>query len=171
VAEMAEIKSTLDIIMERTKNLTMTEEEKASFRREEAEGKVKGWIQKYQDCAIGLDKLKSDFEKEVAAYPEVLHILKTQLLDCVKLYGGNSNILRLLEDILGISIADIENTIQFFKREIDIMHTKMIEGLRGELKKRKIYGSSVVPNPNHGVEWQKSILEAESNLRKQLNFL
>jgi hypothetical protein len=38
---MAEIKSTLDIIMERTKNLTMTDEEKASFRRKEAEGKVR----------------------------------------------------------------------------------------------------------------------------------
>ena len=85
---MAEIKSTLDIIMERTKNLTMTDEEKASFRRKEAEGKVKGWIQKYQDGAIGLDKLKSDFKKEQAEYPEALHILKSQLLDCLTLHWG-----------------------------------------------------------------------------------
>ncbi len=109
---MAEIKSTLDIIMERTKNLTMTDKEKASFRRKETEGKVKGWIQKYQDGAIGLDTLKSDFEKERTEYPEVRQILKSQLLDCLRLTGDNGKILRLLEDILGISTNTIKNMIQ-----------------------------------------------------------
>ncbi len=46
---MGEIKSTLDIIMEKTKGLTMTEEEKGAFRKKEGEGKgafseVSGWI-------------------------------------------------------------------------------------------------------------------------------
>ncbi len=168
---MAEIKSTLDIIMERTKNLTMTDEEKASVRRKEAEGKVKGWIQKYQDGAIGLDTLKSDFKKEVTEYPEVLRILKTQLLDCVKLNGDNGRVLRLLEDILGISTERIENIIQSSNRKMDILRIKRIEGLGEELKERKIYGSSVIPNPNHGGNWQKSMLEAESDLRKQLKSL
>jgi len=168
---MAEIKSTLDIIMERTKNLTMTDEEKASVRRKEAEGKVKGWIQKYQDGAIGLDTLKSDFEKEVTEYPEVLPILKTQLLDCVKLNGDNGRILRLLDDILGISAERIENMIQSSNRKIDTLRIKSIEGLGEELKERKIYGSSVIPNPNHGGKWQESLLEAESDLRKQLKSL
>jgi hypothetical protein len=115
--------------------------------------------------------LKSDFEKEVTEYPEVLHILKTQLLDCVKLNGENGTVLRLLEDILGISTESIENIIQSFKCEIDILRIKRIEGLGEQLKKRKIYGSSVVPNPNHGGDWQKGILEAESDLRKQLKSL
>jgi hypothetical protein len=93
---MAEIKSTLDIIMERTKNLTMTDKEKASFRRKEAEGKVKGWVQKYQDGVIELDTIKSYFEKEITEYPEVRQILKSQLLDCLKLTGDNGKILNPL---------------------------------------------------------------------------
>ena len=168
---MAEIKSTLDIIMERTKNLTMTDEEKASVRRKEAEGKVKGWIQKYQDGALGLDALKSDFKKEVTEYPEVRQILKSQLLDCVKLNGDNGRILRLLDDILGISAESIQNIIQSSNRKIDTLRLKRIKGLGEQLKKRKIYGSSVVPNPNHGGKWQESLLEAESDLRKQLKSL
>jgi hypothetical protein len=154
---MAEIKSTLDIIMERTKNLTMTDEEKASVRRKEAEGKVKGWIQKYQDGAIGLDALKSDFKKEVTEYPEVRQILKSQLLDCVKLNGDNGRILGLLDDILGISAESIQNIIQSSNRKIDTLRLKRIKGLGEQLKKRKIYGSSVVPNPNHGGKWQESL--------------
>jgi len=165
---MAEIKSTLDIIMERTKNLTMSEEEKASFRRKEAEGKVKGWIRKYQDGVIELDTLRSDFEKELMEYPEVRQILKSQLLECLRLTGDNGKILTLLKDILGISPNNIKNIIQSLKHKMEVLRIRRIESLGEELKKRKIYGSSVVPNPDHGGDWQKIILEAESDLRKQL---
>ena len=37
---MGEIRSTLDIIMEKTKGLTMTEEEKKDFIKKETEGKA-----------------------------------------------------------------------------------------------------------------------------------
>jgi hypothetical protein len=165
---MAEIKSTLDIIMERTKNLTMTDDEKASFRRKEAEGKVKGWIQRYQDGAIGLDKLRSDFEKEQAGYPEVHLVLKSQLIGFLKLGGGNEKFLELFEEVLGISADTIQNTIHSLEREIDVLRIERTHGLGEELKKRNIYGSAVIPNPDHDGGWQKCILEVESDLRKQL---
>ncbi|MGZ3649459.1 MAG: hypothetical protein ACXU9G_10590 [Syntrophales bacterium] len=168
---MAEIKSTLDIIMERTKNLTMSDEEKASLRRKESEGKVRGWIQKYQNGTIGFDKLKLDIEKKAEEDPEILQILKTQLLDSLRLTGDNIVVLRLLEDIVGINTESIEKIIQSFKRRIDTLRTSSTEALGEELKKRKIYGSAVIPNPNHGADWQNSIFEAESDLRKQLESL
>ena len=46
---MGEIKSTMDIIMEKTKGLTMTEEEKAEYKHKELTGKVRGLIQKFLD--------------------------------------------------------------------------------------------------------------------------
>jgi hypothetical protein len=168
---MAEIKSTLDIIMERTKNLTMTDKEKASFRRKEAEGKVKGWIQKYEDGVIELDALRSEFKKEETKYPEVRQILRSQLFGRLTLTSDNGKILRLFEEVPGISIDTIKNMIQSHKHEMEILRSSRIESLREELKKRKIYGSAVVPNPDHGGNWQKTILEAESNLRKQLESL
>lgn len=168
---MAEIKSTLDIIMERTKNLTMTDDEKASFRRKEAEGKVKGWIQKYQDGAIGLDKLRSYFKKEQTEYPEIRHILKSQLIGCLRLGGDNEKFLDLFEKVLAISTDAIRNTIHSLEREMNLLRAKWIESLGRELKKRKISGSAVVPNPDHGDDWQKSVLEAELNLRRQLESL
>ena len=51
---MAEIKSTLDLVLERTKNLTLTEEEKKSLQRKELEGKIRGWGQKYLDGLMRL---------------------------------------------------------------------------------------------------------------------
>ncbi len=38
---MGEIRSTMDIIMEKAKGLTMTDEEKEAFRKKETEGKVR----------------------------------------------------------------------------------------------------------------------------------
>jgi len=165
---MAEIKSTLDIVMERTKDLTMTDEEKASLRRIESERKVKGWIQKYQDGVNGPDTLRSDFDKELIEYPEVRHILKSQLIGCLRLTGDNEKFLELFEGILGISADTIKNIIHSLKYNMEIQRIRRIESLVKELKERRIYGSAVVPNPDHGGDWQKSIFEAESDLREQL---
>ena len=168
---MAEIKSTLDIIMERTKNLTMTDKEKASFRQNETEGKVKGWIQKYQDGIVGLDALRSDFVKERKEYPEVRQIFKAQLLDCLRLTGENGRILRLFEDILGINTNPIENMIQSLKQEMEILRMERMAAVRDDLRGKKISGSSVVPNPDRDGYLQESILKAESELRKRLKSL
>jgi hypothetical protein len=155
--------------MERTKNLTMTGEEKASFRRQEAEGKVKGWIQKYQDGVLELDNVKAEFEKEVRDYPDLPNILKSQLLDSVKLNSDNGRLLRILRDVLCADTEDIENTIQSFKQKLELLRSNRTENIRKELTKRKIYGSSVVPNPDRGHDLREDILKAESELRKRLN--
>ena len=57
---MTEIKSTMDIIMEKAKKFSVTEEEKKAFRRHELEGRIKGLIQKYLDALVDLEKLKED---------------------------------------------------------------------------------------------------------------
>ena len=53
VQRMAEIKSTLDIIMEKAKKFSVTEEEKKGFKRQELEGKIKGLVQKALDGVLG----------------------------------------------------------------------------------------------------------------------
>ncbi len=168
---MAEIKSTIDIIMERTKNLTMSDKEKASFRRAEMEGKVKGWIQKYQDGVIELDTLKSDFERELNEYPGLRQIFKSQLLGSLRLTGDNEKILRLLEDVLGIPTNNIKDIIQALKQEMETLRIERRALLREDLKKKKIYGASVVPNPDRGEYFQDRIKKAESKLQKQLQSL
>ena len=64
---MAEIKSTLELIMEKTKNLTFTDEEKKASRKKEVQGKVRGFITKFMDGVMNLDTLGqgiASFEKE-----------------------------------------------------------------------------------------------------------
>ena len=60
---MSEIKSTLDIIMEKAKKFSVTEEEKKGFRRQELEGKIKGLVQKAVDGSLDSER----FQIQVAA--------------------------------------------------------------------------------------------------------
>lgn len=165
---MAEIKSTLDIIMEKTKALTMTEEEKKTFQRKDWEGKVKGWVQKYFDGIIELDTLRSSFETEQTKYPELRQILKSELFKHIKLNGDNSELFRLLDEFLGIKSKKLDNLIQSFKSDLDAQRKEKIEKLREELTRRKIYGSSVIPNPRTDGSWETLIQELTERFRKQL---
>ncbi len=171
VAEMAEIKSTLDIIMERTKNLTMTDEEKAAFRRKEMAGKVRGWIQRYRDGLIDLDHLKSEFAKELSANPDLTSILRSQVLDSTKLNEDNSRFLIILRDILAIDTKDIESEIESAKHELESLRVKRTAAIAEDLKKKKIYGSAVVPNPVRDWVLQEILTRAETELRAQLKSL
>ena len=54
---MAEIKSTLDLVMERTRHLTMSTEERAGQQKKDFEKKLNGLLQQYEDKVLALDEL------------------------------------------------------------------------------------------------------------------
>ena len=82
---MAEIKSTLDLIMEKTRGLTMTEEEKRELREKDLVGKVRGLVQKYLDGALDMDRFR---EKAAAlageAVTEFSRILTKEVLSRIE---------------------------------------------------------------------------------------
>lgn len=168
---MAEIKSTLDIIMERTKNLTMTEEDKKALQRKEWEGKVTGWVQKHLDGLIDIDTLKSDFDIGRRKYPELPQILRSTLLAHVNLNGNSEIIFQLLKILLGIKTKTVDDIVLSSKSELDTGVIKRVESLREELKKRKIYGSAIVPNLNHDETWQMQLQKLNSDFIKQVTSL
>jgi hypothetical protein len=54
---MGEIKSTLDLVMERTSHLSMTPEEKARQREADFKKRLQGLLQQYADEKLGLQEL------------------------------------------------------------------------------------------------------------------
>ena len=59
---MGEIKSTLDLVMERTKNLSLSDEEKQAQKQKEVESRIRGLLQKYLDGWLDKNQLKIDYE-------------------------------------------------------------------------------------------------------------
>ena len=55
---MAEIKSTLDLVMEKTRHLSFSEQEKQEQHSHEFAKRIKGLIQQYQDQKLRVENLK-----------------------------------------------------------------------------------------------------------------
>ena len=60
---MGEIKSTLDLVMEKTRHLSLSSAEKQKQKSIEIENRIKDLLQKYEDQIVSTDNLKTEFDK------------------------------------------------------------------------------------------------------------
>jgi len=59
---MGEIRSTLDLVMEKTRNLTLSKEEKEKQDNEELRKKLNGLLEQFQDNMLRKGELKKKLE-------------------------------------------------------------------------------------------------------------
>jgi hypothetical protein len=169
---MGEIKSTMDIIMEKTKNLTMTEEEKKAFKRQETEGKIKGLIQKYVDGLMGMKRLKEDIADLRAKREEELeHLIRKETMALIQPGESNAPLLEILSSVAGMDTDPIRKLLDEFDRKIEHERAGREEVLGEELRKKGISGSAVIPNLDADEEWAKVLSEARDAFGKDLNSL
>jgi uncharacterized protein YnzC (UPF0291/DUF896 family) len=168
---MAEIKSTLDLIMERTKNLTMTADEKNAFQRKEWEGKVKGWVQKYIDGTLHLEDLKVHIESSESQFQELRNILKEEILEHIQPESNNALLLKLLEDALDADTRPIMDLITLFQNNLSATMIERRKAIKKALEQKKISGSSVVPNLDRDSEWQEYLQKFRLDFKNQVSSL
>jgi len=169
---MADIRSTLDIIMERTKNMTMSDEERAEFQRQTLTGKIKGWVQKYLDGVIGVKEIKSEIDSESSkALSEIEKILKNELVGRLDPDSDNEKIFQLLKEVLHMNIDPLEQVIGKFYEDVIIEKARKIRSLRQALEERHISGSAVVPNVDQDASWQTLYEKSIGECKKQLSII
>ena len=100
----------MDIIMEKTKGLTISEEEKAEFRRQELSGKVRGLIQKFLDRILDLAKLKAEVDL-LSDYPRdtVDKTMIEETIHHIELGGKNEPMFQIFKEIIGVDIVTVLN--------------------------------------------------------------
>ena len=101
---MAEIKSTLDLVMEKTRNLTLSADEKAAQQHKEAENRIRGLLQKYLDGVVSKPELKADY------------------LRLKKHFGANENTILIDEITARIDAAAAEERTAQLKAELARKH-------------------------------------------------
>jgi hypothetical protein len=166
---MAEIKSTLELIMERTRNLTMTDEEKETLKRKEAVGKANGSAQKYLDGLIGIGTLKAEMESAEKNFPDYRKIMETALLEHLNPESENRKIFDALEQAMGIDAGPLRKRISRFQDEIEMEKGKISDRLNHALADRHISGSAVLPNPARDETMQSRIQKMKEEFRKEIS--
>lgn len=165
---MAEIKSTLELIMERTKNLTLTDAEKNQLKQTEAEGKINGLVQKYLDGFVGAQALREEVGKERQACPFFGSMLKTTFITRLQPHENDEKILHALEQVLGLDIAPFQKKILQFRHKVKEIKEDRHISLSNALKKKGVSGTAVIPNPTHDRDLQKTLEAMREHLIEQL---
>lgn len=145
---MGEIKSTLDLVMEKTRHMTMSREEREAQRTEEILKKLNGLILKYTDGLLREGQFLKEFEHlDSIETRSNERMLRKEILDRIELESETGSLLALLEFGCGADIQNLEAILREFTTRRDAAiadrSSELKEGLHNEFG---ISGSAVVPN-------------------------
>ena len=156
---MAEIKSTLDLVMERTKNLNFNEEEKQAQKREEAQKTLNGLIQKYLDQLITLEELPgkiADVDHEFQLKDRSL--LVEVILDRIDLETIDGPLPALIERLCDVNVSELVNLARTHRHQIaEDRQGYLAVALRNLADHDGISGSAVRPNIEVDPQWQEKV--------------
>jgi hypothetical protein len=164
---MGEIKSTLDLIMERTKTLSMSPEEKEENRRQEWLKKSRGWIQRFLDDRITLEKVQE--ELFTPAPPDGWQkILKEEIVGGLEPGRDNEKRLLLLETLLSIPVVPYRKMIASFHQMVDQEEERQNNRLRDHWAKQGISGSALVPNLEGDSSWKGFYAQTRKTTKEKM---
>ena len=166
---MGEIRSTMDIIMEKAKGLTMSEEEKEAFRKKETEGKVRGLFQRFLDGFIDAERLKD----EIGSLGEERYAIarETLIRECMgRMEPGADNTILLdaLENAAGLDIAPIRKIILDYNQDLEQQKMDRKQVLQKNLEGLGISGTAVTPNIHADQEWSIHLSEMNKGFQEKL---
>jgi len=145
---MAEIKSTIDLIMERTKSLAASPQERESYQRQEREKRLRGLVQRLLDDNITLDGVKDELakEKKNSSAAEVTGVLKSALAVHVDPEADNERLFRYVSELVGTPGDRLRETLAACREEAISRKAVLAERQTNELESTGISGSAVLPN-------------------------
>jgi hypothetical protein len=165
---MAKIKSTLDLVMERTKDFAMNREDRDALQRKEWEDKARGWAQMLLDQKITIDGLMKDFTVESSRYGALAGILHSELTRHMDPDGDNSLILKALTEVLGLDVKPFTDFINDYHADYGLYRQEHQERLRSELKAKGISGTALVPNLDHDEVWLTFVKGLKDGFRQKI---
>ena len=169
---MGEIKSTLDLVLEKTRNLTLSEEEKRDLAREELDKKIRGIVGKCLDDLLPSERIREELESIESNEPDLPYKLFTvHLLAHVDFDVDISAILSALKEVVGSDPASLEVLQQEYKAEKETARSSFAEETLSELNKRGVSGSAVVPNLDGIPEWVQFQRELSERYREKIGGL
>jgi len=168
---MGEIKSTLDLVLEKTKNLTLSSEEKEEQQQKEIENRIKGMMQKYQDGILPKNQLITDYEILKKEYNMSQNrALITEVTRRVEPDRDNQLLLEVLQECCAIDTATIESIIENFRKAYLAASQNRMELLKDNLAQQyNIAGSAVLPNLEADGQWRQEAREMRAGYEDQLN--
>lgn len=170
---MAEIKSTLDLVMERTRHLSQSTAEKEAQRRDDFEKRLQGLLQQYADGALTAGRVierTRTLQAEMSI--EDPQLAAGTVIRRVDPDQDNEHWLDLLKTLVPEACASLKEILAGYERRRTGLLKAGEEALRNELDRHHgIAGSAVVPNPLSRPAYQKDLADLRQETRAQIDAL
>ena len=160
---MAEIKSTIDLVMERTKNMGLSGEEKAQAREEEARKRAKGIALAVEEKRLAPgDVIKTMDDSDVADKDALKRYTTLELINRLNLDADNQPLLNTLPELVGDRLQSLipmaQDVITQFQANREQMNQETSGSILDQLAAMGITGSALVP-----------LTESDSDFTSDLN--
>jgi len=157
---MGEIKSTLELAMERTKRFAVSEKEKDEIKQKEILQKAASLFHRYQERHLSLNDILKEIEKmERQTAVTVKEYLLSHWIDALSLDNDNDRMLKGVGSLKGKSIAKVkqrfDRLLSQYQREKEEVKEKVGVQLVEALRKGGIWGSAVEPKLAGSELWKK----------------
>ena len=158
---MGEIKSAVELAMERTKGLRLSHEEMEKVKEEELQAKAVGLVNRFLEVDFHLREVERELAKFDPQQRRQLERLFLQnLIEAMNLDRDNALILQGLETLLPASawtIKKIKDLIQKYleKKQDELRKTAI--GLLAGLERLGISGSAVQAKAEGSPEWEQAV--------------
>ena len=134
---MGEIKSTLDLVLEKTRHLSQSLEEKQAQTLKDTENRINGLLQKYLDGMYSLEQLQRDYEKFTAEFKLPNHAaLAGQVISRLDPGQDNRALFDVLDQCCHLDSSSLEDVINRHQAGYQKAARIRMEALKGAGKCR-----------------------------------
>jgi hypothetical protein len=165
---MAEIKSTLELVLERTRHLHMTEEDKRRQADEEFREAFCRIVSKRLDGLIGIDGLRGELKQLGEMDAGRKSLAAAEISKRIDPVADNAPLLELMQHGLGLDISGMAATLEDFGERLHAEESRAVERLREVLRNKGVWGEAVIPNADADAEWQDKRREMVETVREKL---
>ena len=161
---MGEIKSTLDLVMEKTGHLKFSTGEKKEFEQEELAKRARSLIERFLNSYLPADKFQKEYkEARKEMDKKTSDSVLSETLEKIDFEGDNHKILELAELFENVERSRVSAVIEKTAADIACAKKQRAREIVSELAEKGVSGNAVVPNTDACDELKKAL----SGIRKE----
>ena len=172
---MAEIKSAVELAMEKTKGLQLSREEKEKLKEEELHSRAQGLVNRFLEADFHLKEVEKDLAKYDPGQREPLEKLMLHYLgEAITLDRDNDLIFQGIEAFEKKSkntIKKIRELIEGYRQRQEKEYKQAEKVLLKKWERQGISGSAVQPKVEGSQEWQDAVDKFKPPFDDQLHIL
>ena len=170
---MGEIKSTLELAMERTKKFAISEKEKEEFKQKEVLQKATSLFHRYREGGLSLNEILKQIERmEKKTAIMVKEFFLSQWIDVLSLDNDDERTLKGIESLKQRSIDGVKqkfhSLLSQYLSEKEKVKEKVKVQFTEALRRDGIYGSAVEPKLEGAELWKKENEKLDHSYKMKL---